>query len=145
MKKRRIFIGLIAFFVVIQLFRIDKTNPPIEPSLDFVKLENPPENIAVLLKNACYDCHSHSTEYPWYTNVQPFAWMIRSHFRGGRQHLNFAEWGNYDEAKKRHKLEEIAEEVESNVMPMKSYVFMHSEAKMSDAQKKELVDWVKSK
>lgn len=145
MKRRNIIIGIIALLVLIQFFQIDKTNPPSDPKMDFIALEKPPANISAILKNACYDCHSNSTAYPWYTSIQPLAWWIRSHIRGGKQHLNFAEWGTYELDKKAHKMEEIAEEVEEKHMPTKSYTWMHAEAKLTDDQRKALAEWMRSK
>ncbi len=39
------------------------------------------------------------------------------------------------------KLEEVAETVEKHEMPLDSYLWIHDEAKLSDAQRKELIDW----
>ena len=145
MKKRNILLGLLVVFVLIQLIRIDKVNPSSDAGQAFMTIEKPPTAVANILKNTCYDCHSHSTTYPWYTNLAPVSWMIRSHIKGGRQHLNFSTWGAYDTKKRQHKLEEIAEEVAEKKMPMKSYTWLHSEAKISAADRQVLIDWVKTK
>ncbi|WP_425597934.1 heme-binding domain-containing protein, partial [Zunongwangia profunda] len=46
--------------------------------------------------------------------------------------------------KKAHKVEEIGEEIENNKMPLDSYVWLHKEAKLTEAQKQLLLDWVKN-
>lgn len=135
---------LLACLILLQFIRIDKTNPTSVAAKDFVAVENPPVQVVSLLKNACYDCHSHQTTYPWYTNVAPISLMIRSHIRGGRQHLNFSTWGDYDAKKRAHKLEEIIEEVSAKNMPMKSYTWLHGEAKLSEADRQVLTGWIKS-
>ncbi len=147
MKKRTktILLSLLAVLVVIQFFQIDKTNPESDPAKDFIALENPPQEVGELLKNACYDCHSHSTEYPWYTSIQPVGWWIRGHYRGARQHLNFATWGDYEAKKKAHKFEEMVEEVKGGEMPMKSYTWMHPEAQLTDEQRQKMVAWFAAK
>ena len=145
MKKRNILLGLLVVLFLIQFIRIDKVNPSSPANQDFIVVEKPPTEVANILKNACYDCHSHQTAYPWYTNIAPFAWMIRSHIKGGRQQLNFSTWSAYELKKKQHKLEEIAEEVAENKMPMKSYTWLHPEAKLSETDKATLINWVKSK
>lgn len=147
MKKRTrtILLALLAVLVVLQFFQIDKKNPPSDPAKDFITLENPPAEVATLLKNACYDCHSHETKFPWYTNIQPVAWWIRGHIRGARQHLNYATWGDYEADKKAHKFEEMAEETKAGHMPMKSYTWMHPEAKLTEAQRQTLVAWFEAK
>ena len=147
MKKRtqNISLAVIGAFAVMQLFQIEKINPPVLKGYDFLEIENPPEQVATLLRNACYDCHSHESKFPWYTSIQPVGWWIRGHIRGGRQNLNFSEWTDYDADKKAHKLEECAEEVGERHMPMKSYVNMHPEAKLSDADVQVLVDYFNGK
>ena len=55
---KKISIGLIALLVIIQFFRIDKTNPAIIQENDFITITNPPENVAAILKTSCYDRHS---------------------------------------------------------------------------------------
>ena len=61
-RTRTISLALIGVFAVLQLFQIDKTNPPSDPQMDFITIENPPEQIKLMLKNACYDCHSNLTK-----------------------------------------------------------------------------------
>ena len=143
--KRIIPIALLGILLILQLFQIDKTNPPIDSNKDLITLENPPAEIASLLKNACYDCHAHTTKYPWYTNVAPVSWWIKGHIDHGREELNFSTWSDYDADKRAHKLEEVAEEVLEKHMPLKSYVWLHPEAKMNEEQRQALADWAKSK
>ena len=146
MKKRNIIILLIVIVIIgIQFFQIDKMNPELDPTDDFIKIEQPPEEIAALFKQACYDCHSHETIYPWYTNVAPFSWVIGKHIQEGRDNLNFSTWGSYKQDKRTHKLEETAEEVEEKHMPIANYTWLHPEAKLSDEDRKMLVDWIQSK
>jgi cytochrome c553 len=139
--KRKVLLSLLAILVFIQIFRIDKTNPPIDPSKDILSIRSADAQTTALLKSACYDCHSHESQYPWYTNVQPVAWWIKGHIKGARQHLNFSEWASYDQKKQNHKLEECIEEVKERHMPMKSYTWAHSKARLSDADIQTLVAW----
>ena len=148
MEKRKIIkIALIVaavLFVVIQFFQIDKTNPKVDLAQDFIQHTNPPTEIANLLTIACYDCHSHTTKYPWYTNVQPFAWWIKGHVNDGNKHLNFSTWNTYTPKKKAHKIEEMIEMVEGKEMPMLSYMIGHNEAWIDAAQRQALVAWFKT-
>lgn len=141
---KKIGIAVVVILVLIQFKRIDKTNPEFNEAEDFITITQPPTEIATLIKDACYDCHSHQSKYPWYTNVAPISWVIEHHIEEGRGHLNFSTWGTYPDKKADHKLEECAEEVEEGEMPMKPYVVMHSEAKMTAAQKTALVEWFES-
>lgn len=136
---KRIGIGLVIILALMQFKQIDKTNPEYNEAEDFITITQPSEEIATLIKAACYDCHSHQAKYPWYSNVAPISWMVEHHIEEGREHLNFSEWGSYDTKKANHKLEECIEEIEEGEMPMKPYVVMHSEVKMSKEQKKALM------
>ena len=132
---------LIGLFVLMQFFQIDKTNPPVNTDSDFIQIEKPSPAIAKLIKDACYDCHSNETQYPWYTNIQPVGWWIRGHYRGARGDLNYSEWAEYNDEDKPSGLKEMAEEVEEMHMPLKSYTWMHPKSKMNEEQRKELVSF----
>lgn len=145
MKKKNILLALLAVLVVIQFFQIDKTNPESDPAHDFIAMENPPAQIATMLKGACYDCHSNQTKYPWYTSIQPVGWWIRGHYRGARMNVNFSEWKDFNEDDKPLAMRECAEEIESRHMPMKSYVNMHPEAELSDEEVTQLAAYFRGK
>lgn len=142
--KRNIFIFLLFLFIVIQAFRIDKTIQPVDATKDFIALTAANTEVANTLKTACYDCHSNQPVYPWYTNIAPVSWWIKHHINEGSHHLNFSEWGTYTEKRKNHKLEECIEMVEEGEMPMSSYTIMHGNAKLTDAQKMQLVEFFKA-
>ncbi len=102
-----------------------------------------PQDVNTILQQACYDCHSNNTTYPWYAQVQPLNWWIQHHINEGKEHLNFHAFATYPSEKKHHMLEEIAEVVTEGEMPMKSYRWIHSNAQLTDAQKTALVQWAK--
>jgi hypothetical protein len=143
--KHKIWLIILIVIIGIQFVRINKMNPDSDPAVDFIQMENPPEQVAMMLKNACYDCHSHQTVYPWYTDVAPFSWIIGKHITEGREHLNFSVWGNVQADKRNHKLEEIMEEVKEGEMPIPGYTWLHRDAKLKDGDKKLLFNWLKSK
>lgn len=134
---------LIAVFLFIQLFPGEKPETVFDNPGDIHSevLINP--EVSQILKTACYDCHSNESKFPWYSNVAPFSWLVAHDINEGRDELNFSEWTTYKVKRKKHKLEEIAEEVEEGEMPMKIYTWLHSEADLSDAQKESLVSWAK--
>lgn len=139
-------IGLFIFFLLIfiQLFRIDKTVLPVDPQKDFILVTSANPEIENLLKTACYDCHSNQPSFPWYTNIAPVSWWIKHHINEGQHELNFSEWASYTEKRKNHKLEECIEMIEEGEMPMASYTWMHQEAKLTDAQKLQLVEFFRA-
>ena len=142
--KKKILIGLLVVFVIIQFFRIDKTNPKVDATKDFINVNQTPDNIAGILKTSCYDCHSYESKYPWYTNIAPVSWFVKHHINEGREHLNFSEWGNYSAKDQAHASEECAEEVEEGEMPLTSYTLIHGDAKLSKEDKALLESYFES-
>ncbi len=128
-------------FVVVQFFRIDKANPPIVESETLESAISVPPDVALIMGRSCNDCHSHKTIYPWYSNVQPVAWLLKDHIDEGRGELNFSKFNTYEAKKKAKKLEEICEEVREGNMPLPSYLWGHSDAVLSENDKNTLCDW----
>ena len=141
---KKILVGLLVVLVLIQFIRIDKTNPTSDPQNDLIQILQPPRELAQIMKASCYDCHSNHSEYPWYTNIAPFSFWIKDHIKEARRHLNFSEWGTYNDKRANHKLEECYEEVLEGHMPLPSYLWMHSEAKITEEQRKSLASWFES-
>ena len=61
--------------------------------------------------------------------------------KGGKKHLNFDEYTNRSLRFQYHKMEEIAELVKEGEMPLESYTWMHKDAKLTEAEKNELINW----
>ncbi len=143
--KRRNVILLAALFLLLglQFFPLSEKNPPsLSANQGFAHGLSDDSQIH-LLKNACYDCHSHETNFPWYTSVAPVSIWINGHIKGGRKKLNFSNWQSYDAEEKVHKLRESIEEIEDGHMPPTSYGFMHKEAALQDEEKAALIAWLK--
>jgi len=146
MKKtlKKIALVLLSVLAAMQFFRIDKTVPTSDPSQDLLRVASPPGEAASLLKVACYDCHSHQTEHPWYTNIAPVSWWIGYHIEEGRERLNFSIWGAYESGDQLAFLHECAEKVEEGQMPLPSYTWIHGTAKLTDYQRNLLKNWFNS-
>ncbi len=138
---KKILLGLAVVFIVLQFFRIDKSVPDVDPTKDFLASHSPPENLKLIVKTACYDCHSYKTKYPWYSNIAPLSWWIQEHIDHGREELNFSTWTDYRPKRADHKLEEAAEMVLSKEMPLPSYLRGHPEARLTVEQRTILADW----
>ena len=140
---KKILVILLVAFIIIQFFPIDKNNPVATPQMDFLRIKNTPENTSKLIRNGCYDCHSNETKYVWYANVQPIGWFLKKHINEGRKELNFSTFSTYEPKRKAHKLHEAVEMIEQNEMPLESYVLAHSEAKFTEAEKQEMIQYFK--
>ena len=142
MKKRILYIVLIVL-VIIQFIRPARNEGQADTPQDITHSVQVPAQVLTTLKASCYDCHSNHTVYPWYTNIQPVGWWLNSHVNDGKRHLNFSEFGNYDQKRMAHKLEETAEEVEEGHMPMPAYTLIHTDTELNKQQVEELVAWAK--
>ena len=100
-----------------------------------------PEDVALILKTSCYDCHSNETVYPWYAYLAPVSWLVVKDVKNGRADLNFSEWGTLKTRDKIKFLDEISEEVEEDNMPLPIYTVTHRDAILNDQQKRDLMDW----
>jgi len=141
---KKILLLLLLVFIIIQFIQIDVSIPDDTATrTDFLMKYEAPENIAKLVKDGCYDCHSYDTEYPWYSNIAPISWLTKNHVKDGRKHLNFSDWDSYSLKKKIHKLEECYEEIEELKMPEDEYVMMHAEADFTDDQREKLIAYFK--
>jgi cytochrome c551/c552 len=136
-----ILIVAVVLFAGIQAIRPARTNPAVDESQTiFARTQMTPE-VAAILNRSCNDCHSNKTVWPWYTNVAPVSWWLTSHVNEARQNLNYSEWGRLNTDRQDRKLRQICDEVEDGVMPLSSYLPMHPQARLSDADKKTLCDW----
>jgi len=131
-------------FVVIQFYRPDRTNLPVVQAETLEATTQVSENVAAILKRSCSDCHSNETIYPWYSNISPFSWLLADHIEEGRRELNYSVWNTYSAKKKRHKFEEICEQITSGEMPHNQYLWLHADAQLSEEDKKIVCDWAET-
>jgi hypothetical protein len=140
---KKILIVLVIILVAIQFIRPARSNNNQVSGTDISKVAVFPDSVRVLIKNACYDCHSDNTVYPWYSNIQPVGWLLAGHIKEGRDNLNFSEFGEYSKRKQLDKLDAIATVIGDGIMPLPSYKMMHKNARLSTDEKNLLINWTK--
>jgi hypothetical protein len=140
---KRILLGIFALLIGLQFFR-PSLNVASQSSTkdDFVVRYAPPPDIQRILAVGCYDCHSNTTRYPWYAKAQPVGWWLASHINDGKVALNFSEFGAYPTKKQARKLNQISEQLTEHTMPLRSYTWIHRDARLSDAQIRAVTDWM---
>lgn len=131
-------IGLLGFLLIAQFKTIRRTNPPLNGDLAA------PAQINSLLRDACYDCHSNETRWPWYTHVAPVSWLIEHDVERGRQELNFSEWGSYYPATRKRKLQWTDRALREENMPPWSYRILHPGAGLTRQDLKALEQWIEA-
>jgi mono/diheme cytochrome c family protein len=132
MSKRSIILsvlGSIAVVVVaLQLvpYGHSHTNPPVQTEPQW----NSPRTKELFVQ-ACADCHSNESVWPWYSNIAPVSWLVQRDVDEGREKFNIsvASRGR----------DEAAEKVASGEMPLPIYTLLHSAANLSASEKQELI------
>src|SRR5215471_16426808 len=127
----RIGIGAVVLFALVQIIPYGRnhTNPPVvrEPTWDSTQTRR-------LAQQACFDCHSNLTKWPWYTNVAPFSWLAYKDVTDGRATLNFSEWQRPQDAD----LGDIVDAARGGSMPPVQYKLIHAESRLSQAERDQL-------
>lgn len=140
---KRKFLWLLGILILMQIIRPNKNVSGLEEHNYATEL-NASREVKNLIKTSCGDCHSNHTNYPWYGEIAPISWYLAYHVKDAKEHLNFSEWTNYNKNQKKHILKDLKEELEDRNMPLKSYLLVHKNAKLTDHQYKLLLDWVDS-
>lgn len=141
--KTSLLIALI-IFAGIQFIPTERNISGTVPETDFIKMYKPPENVANILQNACYDCHSNNTAYPWYNKVQPVSWFLEGHINEAKEHLNFNEFGELSDRKMRSRIKSIASQIKDDEMPLLSYKLLHQEARLDPETRALLIEYMRN-
>lgn len=124
---------LLLVFGLLQLvpYGWTRTNPPVTADAPW-----PTAEAEAIARTSCYDCHSNETDWPAYSYVAPMSWLVRRDVEAGRDALNFSEWDEEqaDEA------EEAEDQIEDGEMPLPTYLRLHRDARLSDAEARILVE-----
>lgn len=139
---RQTLVGLLILFITIQFIRTKKNIAAGPDPRDILAIHPAPPEVQKILRNACYDCHSNTTRYPWYAEIQPLSLWLASHVKNGKQHLNFSTFFDYPAKRADAKLEAAADAIAEAEMPLPSYTFAHSDARLTPEQIKALTDWI---
>ncbi|MGZ4333021.1 MAG: heme-binding domain-containing protein [Gaiellaceae bacterium] len=127
----RIAVAGIALFALAQVvpYGRNHSNPPVlaEPSWDSARTRQ-------LAKDACFDCHSNLTTWPWYSNVAPISWLTYRDVVDGRAALNFSEWNKPQDG-----AGDAVETVGNGSMPPWFYKPLHPRSNLSRAERDELM------
>jgi len=141
-RMKKILLALLIVFIAIQFVQPAHNKTVQALPTDFGKLYAVPDSVKSVLQNACYDCHSNNTNYPWYSNIQPMAWMMATHITNGKEKLNFSDFGSNRTRKQISKLKEISNKIKDDEMPISSYKLMHKNARLSQNEKFLLMNWM---
>lgn len=119
-------------FGLLQLWPRNHTNPPIVAAPEWDSVQT-----AELAQRACFDCHSHETRWPWYTNIVPVSSLLEHDVEDGRAAYNFSDWDA--ECCTQEEIERMAAIVGREQMPPTYYTMLHPEAHLTDEERGKLI------
>ncbi len=140
MRKKWVRWAVLAVVVVLagmQLVRPEKANPKVHGDLTLAAQYEVPGEVQRILERACGDCHSNRTRWPWYSQVAPASWLLADHVKDGRRHFNM------DDFTEEMSIKDICQEIRVGSMPLKSYLLLHPEAKLSGAEIQTVCAWTR--
>ena len=135
------FVVLVVLFLGAQAFQPDRTNPPVDETQTIYASLHVPLEVRSILERSCNDCHSHQTIWPWYSYVAPTSWLTASDVQTGRRMLNLSTWGTYKKSRMLNKLDQISDQLSDGKMPLRKYLLMHPNAKLSKAEVDLVTSW----
>lgn len=143
-RTKKILLIILVAIIAIQFIQPARNkNGQVSPT-DISKVVSVPQNVALLLRNACYDCHSNNTTYPWYANVQPIGWILARHISDGKKELNFSDFGSHTNRRQQSKFKAIASQIKDDEMPLYSYTIIHKNARLSKEEKALIINWAQA-
>lgn len=100
-------------------------------------------NVKPLFKKSCFDCHSSSTNFPWYSDLPGARQLIQSDIAEAKVHLDMSEDFPFKgHASPAEDLKAISKAVLDGSMPPFRYRLMHPASKLTDSEKKTIREWV---
>jgi hypothetical protein len=134
---KKIILWIFIPFILIQFIDMDV---PATLSLESKDEIVAPQKIIEILKRSCYDCHSNSLIYPWYSKIAPLSWYTKKHVKDGRGVVNFSIWKRYKIDKQFKVMDKLPKSLLIR-MPLPDYLWLHKDAKLSSDDKKILRKW----
>ncbi|HWB18543.1 MAG TPA: heme-binding domain-containing protein [Vicinamibacterales bacterium] len=141
-------VGLAAAAVVAAVaasaaFGPDRTNPAVDPTAA-LDVGSVPAPVVSVMREACFDCHSDETRWPWYASVPPVSLLVAHDVNKGRSHMNFSEWRTYNPFDRADMLDDACKRASSGDMPIWPYRLLHPKARLSAADITTLCDWTRT-
>jgi len=102
------------------------------------------KKIKPIFKTSCFDCHSSQTVFPWYYEIPGIKQLIDSDIKEAKSHLDFSnDYPFISHDSPENDLKSIEKSISEKTMPPTKYLWMHSDAKLSQKEVEEIKKWVK--
>lgn len=126
-------LGIAAIAIQFVPFGVDNPAASDEPNWDSARTRD-------LFMTACADCHSNETRILWFEHVAPVKWYVADHVKDGRRSLNISEW----HTNAGRDTDGLVKVIKNGSMPPDFYTYfgLHSDSKLSTAEKQGLIDGI---
>ena len=138
---KKIVWAIVIGFVAIQFVQPARNSTGQAFAIDISKLVFVPDSVQIILKKACYDCHSNNTNYPFYAYIQPIGWLLNNHIQDGKKQLNFSDFGSMPKRRQESKLKSIANQIKDETMPLPAYIILHKNAILTKKDRDLIINW----
>lgn len=138
---KRSAVAVAALVLALQFIRPPRNDAGSQPGNDISAKYTVPQDVNDILHTSCFDCHSNSTRYPWYAEIQPVGWFLNSDIQKAKHDLNFSEFALYPARRQLAKLNGIIEQIREDEMPLSTYLIIHRDAVLTREKKDRLVEW----
>lgn len=103
-----------------------------------------PDEVRTVVLRKCGDCHSNRTRWPLYSRIAPASWIVEHDVHEGREHMNLSYLDQYSIDDRIDLLGKIGTQLRQGEMPLKQYVLLHPEARLSESERRLILDWTKA-
>lgn len=100
-------------------------------------------SIKPIFKNSCFDCHSSTTRYPWYSEIPGAKQVIQNDIAEAKGHLDMSDGLPFiGHGTLKEDVAAIRKSIEDESMPPFRYRILHGSSRLSDEQKQTVFNWV---
>lgn len=105
--------------------------------------QNYVREIKPIFQNSCFNCHSTNTQYPWYYKVPGVKQLLDHDTREAKKHIDMTnDFPFKGHGTPSEDLEAIGKAVNKETMPPLRYILMHWNARLTEENKKAILQWV---
>ncbi len=102
-------------------------------------------SVKSIFKNSCFDCHSSTTRYPWYSEIPGAKQVIQNDIAEAKSHLDMSDGFPFiGHGSLKEDLEAIRKSIKDESMPPFRYRILHGSSRLSDEQKQTVLEWFDS-
>ena len=122
--------------MLMQFIPLNRINPPVV--YDF----KTPNVIKIMLKKACYDCHSNETKWTSATYIAPLSWLCWLKVSKGRNVLNFSTWDDNKTEQVKLQKAKIRKVITEGAFHQQLYDIWKTDTRLTDYESHTLTHWL---